>query len=86
MSARCPVCRTKVYVESLDCPTCSAPIAFHPPTREFVALPGDPFVGRQLGGRFSLLALLGSPGGDVPGSARRIRPQLGQGLARVALA
>ena len=42
MSARCPVCRTKVYVESLDCPTCSAPIAFHPPTREFVALPGDP--------------------------------------------
>ena len=38
VSARCPACATKVYVESLDCPTCAAEFAFHPPTRLFVAL------------------------------------------------
>ncbi len=38
MPARCPACDTKVYVESLDCPTCAAPFALHPDSRRFVTL------------------------------------------------
>jgi hypothetical protein len=40
MPARCPARQTKVYVESLECPTCSAELGFHPPTRSLVAVAG----------------------------------------------
>ncbi|GAA0994329.1 zinc-binding metallopeptidase family protein [Subtercola frigoramans] len=34
-SLRCPNCSSPVFLETLDCPTCTASIGFHAPTRGF---------------------------------------------------
>jgi len=50
----CPHCQTSNHPSSGACETCGAPLAADP------ALGGDPFVGRQLGGRFTLQSIVGS--------------------------
>ena len=50
----CPHCQTTNHPKNAVCETCGAPLVADP------ALEGDPFVGRQLGGRFTLESIVGS--------------------------
>ncbi len=50
----CPYCQTTNHPRNAVCSTCGAPLVADP------ALEGDPFVGRQLGGRFVLESIIGS--------------------------
>ncbi len=50
----CPHCQTTNHPKNAVCETCGAPLVADP------ALEGDPFVGRQLGGRFTLQSIVGS--------------------------
>lgn len=50
----CPHCQTVNHADNLACTTCGAPLVADP------ALEGDPFVGRDLGGRFHLQSIIGS--------------------------
>ena len=69
----CPHCQTTNHPKNAVCETCGAPLVADP------ALEGDPFVGRQLGGRFTLQAIVGS--GEIGMVYRGVDSRTGAAVA-----
>ena len=69
----CPYCQTSNHPANAVCSTCGSPLAADP------ALEGDPFVGRQLGGRFTLEAIVGS--GEIGMVYRGVDQRTNQSVA-----
>ncbi len=69
----CPHCQTVNDARNADCVRCAAPLGPDD------ALGGDPFVGRQLGGRFTLQAIIGS--GEIGMVYRGLDARTGSAVA-----